>query len=227
MALVAQLYPRGRAFKIIIYGFKDSLHLSIAKKKALLISDIVSTFDSTIPDNVNFSTDDATLWEKRLGLITNPSVILSDRKKAIIRKMNYPGGQPARQHFLFIQSQLQLAGFNVFVNENRFPDGSGGYFTQDPVSLSGSAGGANQHGDRQHGDAQHGTFFTSYVANSIDQSVDASFDIGYNLRSTFFIGGYPVGTSATVAPAREKEFRQLILKLKPAQTVAYLFITYS
>jgi hypothetical protein len=65
------------------------------------------------------------------------------------------------------------------------------------------------------------------VANSLSASADSSFDIGENYRSTFFIGGEIPGTFADVDANRETEFRQLILKLKPSQTIAYLLINYT
>jgi hypothetical protein len=231
MALVGQLYPKGRAFKIVVAGYRESLHRAISSRKEVLYADMVSTFDSVIPDNPNFSADDATAWEKRLGLITDISVDLEDRKAAIIRKMNYPGEYAARGHYLFLQEQLRKAKFNVFIYENRFDNGLGGYFTKDPLAIGG-AGVVNQHGDFQHGDAQHGSYFGKLVVNYLEPELDASFDIGYNLRSTFFIGGEAIdptdymGEMADVPANRELEFRQLILRLKPTQTVGLLFVNY-
>lgn len=231
MALVAQLYPKGRAFKMVVAGYKESMHRAISSQKAILYADMVSTFDSVIPDNPYFNLDDATAWEKRLGLITIASVPLDERKKGIIRKMNYPGEYAARGHYLFLQNQLQKAGFNVFIYENRFDNGSGGYFTKDPLSIGGE-GVVNQHGDFQHGDAQHGSYFGKLVVNYLEPELDASFDIGYHLRSTFFIGGEALdpdnymGEVADVPANRESEFRQLILRLKPTQTVGLLFVNY-
>ena len=83
-----------------------------------------------------------------------------------------------------------------------------------------------QHGDGQHGDDQHGGGFSQFIANSLDQEQDANFSEGSNLRSTFFIGGATPGLFANVDSEREKEFRQLVLRVKPVQTVAYLFINY-
>ena len=52
------------------------------------------------------------------------------------------------------------------------------------------------------------------------------FDIGDNYKSTFFIGGAVLGDFANVPFQREKEFRQLVLKLKPDQTIAFIFINF-
>jgi len=115
------LYPTGRAFKIPFGGVLDKLNSALSESEQRAFDDAVSILDSALPDNDNFTTGDATDWERRLGLITNPAVPLSDRKLAIIRKIRHPGNIPARQNFLYLQGQLQDAGFNVFVFENRFP----------------------------------------------------------------------------------------------------------
>lgn len=225
LLLAKQLYPTGRAFKMPHGGFFSALHEALAISKSTAYTDALSTFDSIIPDNDNFTADDATDWERRLGLITADGVALSDRKLAIIRKMQFPGQAQARGNYLFVQGQLQSAGFNVYVYENRFPDGMGGYITQNPVTLSGVIN-YNQHGQFQHGQKRHGGSYRNICVNHIDEKLDWNFNIGDSLRSTFFIGGSPLGTFATVPFARKDEFRQLILKLKPAQTVAFLFINY-
>jgi hypothetical protein len=64
------------------------------------------------------------------------------------------------------------------------------------------------------------------VANYIPESLDAMFNVGPSHRSTFFIGGQTFGTFADVDELRKDEFRQLILKLKEVNTVAYLLINY-
>jgi hypothetical protein len=230
VALAGQLYPTGRAFKRTVGGYREGLDRAYSESEERALRDAISTFDSALPDNPNFTAEDASAWENRLGIINVTSVSLDDRKKGIIQKMNYPGEVRARGYYLFIQEQLRNAGFDVYVYENRFPDGFGGLVTKDPVSLGGS-GTMNQHGDFQHGDRQHGSFFSNFVANKMNQAEDASFDVGYNLRSTFFIGGQKLGSDyngemASVQTSRKEQFRQLVLRLKPTQTVAFLFINY-
>ena len=227
IALTRQLYPTGRAFKMMLGGDRYKLHaaLALSEERAWLAS--VSILNSAIPDNADFTAEDASAWERRLGLITNPDVPLADRKLAIIRKMNHPGTSVARQSPEFLQKELRAAGFDVYVYRNKFSDGMGGYITKDPLTVTGGSGGTvRQHGQFQHGQAQHGSAFTNIVVNHIDEEKDAIFDVGNNLRSTFYIGGTPIGTFANVDADRKAEFRQLILKVKPAQTVGYLIINY-
>lgn len=229
LKLTDQLYPSGRAFKLAKDSDFSKLHEALGLSEERAYNDALAILDSILPDNDNFSLDDASDWERRLGLITNLSVSLDDRKSAILRKMNHPGTIPARQHFLYLEGQLQSAGFDVFVFENKFPDGGGGIETRDPITVSGGASLTPvQMGDFQMGDTQMGSGIglEGRCVNYIDEQLDVAFNVGANLRSTFFIGGDPVGDFADVDLERKDEFRQLILKIKPAQTVAYLFINY-
>ena len=225
--LSKQLYPTGRAFKMPVDGYLDKLTYALSLSENKAYNDAVAIKSSILPDNADFTVDDATDWERRLGLIQS-TASLSDRKLAIKRKMNHPGDISARQHYLYVEGQLQAAGFDVYVYENRFPDGGGGFDTQSPVDVFGGSGFLNsQHGQFNHGMRNHGGTWGDIVVNNIDLSRDISFSVGNNLRSTFFICGNPIGTVAYVPATRRNEFRQLILKLKPAQSVAYLFIVYT
>lgn len=222
------LYPRGRAFKMPYGGTLDKLHkaLSISESQAYL--DSVSILDSTIADNSNFTASDATDWEVRLGIAPSTGVVtLADRILAINRKYNHPGTIKARQHWRYIEAQLQAAGFNVFVYENIFSDGMGGFITKSPEQVLGTASGAAFHKTTvYHGTIFHGGTYKNMVANSVDEALDATFIVGSNYRSTFFISSNVIDVFADVSEARKNEFRQLILQLKPSQTVAYLFVNY-
>jgi len=198
--------------------------LSISENEAFTAANNV--LNSILPDNDNFTAVDASEWEVRLGLIVNPAVPLVDRKLAILRKMNHPGTIPARQHHLYLQGQLQDAGFNVFVFENKFPIYLGGFETKNPLVVDPTGEIFFQHGPGiLHGNIQHGKTYNNIVANKIDEGESFTFGIG-NLRRTFFIGDNPFGTKADVDIARKDEFRQLILKIKPVQTVGILLINY-
>lgn len=227
--LSLQLFPTGRAFWVKVDSDKDKLLNALAASEARAYSDALSLFDSIIPDNTNFTADDATMWEIRLGMITNILVPLEDRKDAIRRKMNHPGTIRARQNYRYLEGQLQAAGFDVYVHENRFPDGFGGYVTKTPTvfSLLPFPIRSYMHSPFvQHGQIQHGASFGNKVVNHIEESIDNYFSIGSNLRSTFFIGGQTAGSWATVDANRKNEFRQLILKIKPVQTVGFTLINY-
>lgn len=232
LKLTNQLFPTGLAFRSPVGGDSDKLRKALARSEARLFDDGRSILSSLLPDNDNFTEQDATDWERRLGLVSNPNVSLADRKLAIQRKINHPGDIPARQHYLYLQRELRAAGFDVYVYENRFDYGDGTWYTKTPdqFSLEAYPRVDSQHSPLiQHGQGfQHGgQFYGNKIVNHIDSNRDSLFHIGNNFRSTFFIGYTPAGTWATLDDEREKEFRQLVLKIKPVQTVGFLLIHFT
>lgn len=243
ISLTKQLYPKGRAFKMPKGSFFESVHTAMARIERDAYEDALSTLDSILPDNDNFTEDDATAWERRLGLINGSGIELADRKLSIRRKMNFPGEQPARQHWTFLQSQLQAAGFEVYVYEN--PDNLGpedvlffegllgdgqlsDYQLGDPTTQYDYLFKELELGDVQLGDNQlGGKEFRNKVVSHIDGTLDDDFIIGSSYRACFYVGGTPFGTVATVPEERKNEFRELILRIKPVQTVGLLLIRYT
>ena len=244
--LTKQLYPTGRAFNYPDEGVTYKLHKSLAQSEKRAVDDLNSILFQILPDNANFTADDATRWEQRLGMINGSLLSLADRKAAILRKINHPGDIPARQSHDYLQDQLQAAGFDVYVHEN-----TNNQTIEDVLSLNGNV---QQFGQAQFGDFQFGnvssyysnlfdsiqfgdssfvtfqwgnpSYYNNKVVNHIPQSLDIYFNIGSNLTSTFFIGGAVLGDFVNVDVARRDEFRQLILKIKPVQTVGYLLVNY-
>lgn len=231
--LTQQLYPTGRAWKMPEGSVFEKLHTALNLSEKRAYEDAMATLNVILADNSDFTADDAERWEERLGMIVNPLLDLAERKAAILRKYNHPGVIPARQNWQYLQEQLQSAGFNVYVYENIFSDGLGGFETLSPTDIVGSAVTTLwEHGiDAEMGEVEHGTFYEgavyeNCVANYIDEDLDQWFNTGDNLRNTFYISGGYIDTFADVDVNRKDEFRQLILKLKPAQTVAFLFVNY-
>lgn len=224
LAVTKLLFPTGRAFRISNNSVKEKIEKGIIESEVRAHNDLLSILDTILPDNDNFTAEDATRWEERLGMIVNDQVALSDRKLAIKRKMNHPGDIIARQSRDYIESQLQLAGFDVYVHENlneQYPN----------IIFGASISGIAVHStDTQHMQTGmvHGSpyLWGDVVANSIDWEIDQYFDIGSNLKCTFIICASTIGTFANVQNERREELRQLILKLKPTQTIAYLGINY-
>jgi hypothetical protein len=219
--LSSQLYPTGRAWYGPENGIFENLHAAINLSFARLIKDSRLFLDSLFPDNPNFTSADATLWEYRLGLITNESLDLELRKSAIRRKLGHPNNVKARQSALFIEHQLQLAGFDVYIHENTQP-------YQTPGDIIAISLNSVQHGEpTQHGSGtQHGSDGYSVIANSIREIESYAVGSADNLWATFFIGGQVLGDMATVPYNRLKEFKELVIKLKPAHLVAFTFINY-
>lgn len=224
--LARQLYPTGRAFYVKFDSIFYNLHLAINVSFLRVIEDAKLTIDSSIPDNENFTEDDADLWEFRLGLTLSDSLTLAERREAILRKYAYPQNQRARQHPFFIQEQLRLAGFDVYIHENRFFEG-GEWVYKTPEEVAAVALTASQHGgDSQHGAGfQHGSSQFSVIANLTVKN--EPYSVGPDgLYATFFIGGEILGDFANVPENRLIEFKELVLKLKPAHTVAFTFINF-
>jgi hypothetical protein len=219
VGVVQELYPTGRAFYLQNNGNLNLLHQAINRSFIRVVEDARLTIEGVFPTSDEFGLLDAELWEFRLGLAINPALTLQERKEAILRKMAYPRNQKARQSKSFIETQLQLAGFNVFVHENTQP-----YRTPGDIVLLDL--GITQHGgSTQHGSGTtHGSINFEVIANY--PVIDESYSIGGNLWATFFIGGEILGEVANIPQSRRLEFKELVLKLKPAHTVAFTFINF-
>lgn len=214
--------------------------------------DLLSLLNQIIADNDGFDEIDAGNWERVYGLIAG-SLTLDERKTNIINRQGYPNGELERSTAEFLQAELQKAGFDVYIQENRFPDGAGGWLTEDP-DLIGTL--AEQLGLSEMGIAEMngdipGLDYT-IIANYVDETLDETyFDVVFQqnelgvaemgvaemgtfagfsrdeeLRFTFFIGGQSYPSEATVALSRKDEFRQLVLRLKQNHNIAFAYINY-
>lgn len=229
LAADRQLYPTGRAFNMPQGGDIEKLHKALNESQEDFFNDSLSLLTGLLPDNSQFTSDDASNWERIYGLTNNSNLPLVQRMSALSQRIAYPlGGNDAKEHYLTIESELQLAGFDVYVYENIFPDGMGGFIAKTPYEVSGDPGLVTdvQYGDGQYGDNEYGQLYINKIANFIDESKDLNFGLGSDLSATFFIGGPTLGSFANVPADRHDEFRQLILTLKPFQTVGFLFINY-
>lgn len=214
LKVTRQLFPTGRAFSMPENGVAEALNRGLirSENEAYLFSKGI--LDSLLPDNDNFTEEDASIWEIRLGMVFNPNATLDDRKLAIERKLAHPGDILARQHYLYIEGQLQKAGFNVYCHE--YVSGS---------IPAGAILNTVQHGNIAFGQAQHGQRLTNIVANHSDENKDKYFTVN-DLRGAFFIGDQVYPNNANIPFIRKTEFRELILRLKPAHTPAILLIDY-
>jgi len=226
--LTKQFSPSGRAFRILKNSIKEKFFEALNVSEATAIQASKDILNSILPDNANFTTEDAANWERRLGIITNDSTSLDARKLAIKRKINHPGYLKARQHPLYLQKSLQDAGFDLYVFENKFFEG-GVWITKQPSEVFAGAEYLIAYHTPQvrHGNIRHGLYGFPKVANHVKKQRDDAFDIGSNYRSTFFICGSTLGQMAVIEATRELEFRQLVLRLKPAQTIAYYYILFA
>lgn len=221
LRLAKILFPTGRAFKMFDGSEFEKLTKALSKSEERFYNDAKFLLWAVLPDNSNFTADDCTDWERRLGLTYSPLSSVTDRKAAILRKLNSPCINPAKGNYLNLERELNLAGFNVKVYEN-IP-------ATDPVTAGWSSlttqiqyGVPSQYG----GASQFGLAYSNKIANHIDEALDLSFSLGGSFACTFFIGGATVGTSANIPAVRKNEFRELILKIKQVQDVGFLYINY-
>lgn len=231
LRLAKRLYPKGRAWKIPFLGDFEKLHKGLAKSENKLVQAAMSVLDSTLPDNDNFDTADAANWERCLGLTYQPGTTLADRKAAIKTHLNHPGTIAARQTAAYIESVLRSANFDVYVYENRFLEGSPpDWVTKTPAEVLGVPAGYAALGNFELGELNLASEWVdgniTIIANHVEDDLDADFGFGDNLRSTFYIAGSAITAFADVDAVRKKEFRQLIMRLKPQQAVGVLFVNY-
>jgi len=222
--LSRQLFPTGRAWWIRKDGVFEQLLQGLSLSEQEVLDTAKTLMYSILPDNDDFTADDATNWERALGLFYQPYLSLADRKEIILRKMQHPGNIPARQHYLYLQGQLRAAGFDVYVHENIDTSGFSTVILNNPVF--------SNYGIVKYGEALYGHVGISgmtKVVNNTVQEKDDSFIVGddTNMRATFFVGDSTFPDFAGVPLNRRKEFRELILKIKPAQTVGFLLINYT
>ena len=217
--LAKQLLPSGRAFRMPYNGDGDKFLEAIAESKQDAFDSAIGVLDAILPDNSNFTSLDATQWERRLGMIVDNGASLSDRKLAIQRKMNHPGDIKARQSGDYIQQALRDAGFNVTVfwnvNINDLPT----YTNRTNVF------GANNFGIANFGLlAERYYLYGEKVVNFIDSMQDETFKFGIENNSFFVVCGTTLGSASIVPLERREELRQLILRLKPLHLPCLLFV---
>lgn len=206
LKLTKQLFPTGRAWRISENSTLKKLLYALGKSEQRAFLFALSTLDRILPDNENFTTGDATEWERRLNISGGVGYVpLSIRKSTILRKYQFPGGFLNRQNYRYIQAQLQLAGYNVTISEN---------FSPLPGVSAVPHSSTTKHGAVRHALA---VAASDICANSADKGELLSID---TYKGCFYIdGSIPVNAV--------KAFRILLLTLKPVNTVAILRLNYT
>lgn len=227
--MVALLYPTGRAWNLPEGGSYRAFHAGINLSLVQSALDAAGTLDATFPDNVNFDSGDADLWEYRYGIPYNPALTLTQRMNNIYQAMAFPQNVLGRQSPSYIEAMLQAAGFNVHVHQNIFFDGFGELYQKTPADILGTVVSTTQLRfiavQTQLGaQTQLGGASYQFIAN---EEKPESYSTGGVLWPTFFIAGDEINEIATIPRTRLTEFRRLVLKLKPAHTVAFLLINFT
>ena len=217
-------------------------------------SDVNALLDQKYPDNANFNEDDVTNWERIFGIVPSQGATFEERKEVVYARYRYPNGIQERGHYKFIQDQLQLNGFDLYIHENRFNSVTS-QSTLGQVRLGQARlGDFNALEDAFNG-IEPPVGFTEYCANFIDPADDADIytpsggitsgsrlggarlgiatlrnEPGVNrqaqLRSMFFVGSETFISPVDIPAYRQDELRILLLKLKPAHSVGVLYINW-
>jgi uncharacterized protein YmfQ (DUF2313 family) len=207
LKITKQLLPSGRAWRLPDSGYFRKLLYAIGKSERRAYEFALSTLDRILPDNDNFTSSDASEWERRLNISSGYGYIpLETRKATILRKYQFPGGFLNRQNYRYIEAQLQLAGYSVTVTENYTPFATGTPTKHALTTLHST--------DTRHGKAD---LIDDLIANSITKGEVFSVD---TYKGCFYIDG-------TIPANSIPAFRQLVLTLKPVNTVAILRLTYT
>lgn len=224
--MVALLYPTGRVWNLPEGGSFAAFHAGVNLTLVQSAMDAAATLDATFPDNINFDSGDADLWEYRYGIPYNPALTLTQRMNNIYQAMAFPQNILGRQSPSYIQAMLNAVGFDVTIYQNIFFDGDGNLYQKTPAEILGTVVDTTQFGNPTEfgSDTEFGGVNFSVIANN---ETAETYSTGGNLWATFFISGDAINTPASVTITREVEFRRLVLKLKPAHTVAFLLVNFT
>ncbi len=226
--MLSLLYPTGRAWNLPENRNFSNLHTAFNLSLVQAAVDASAMLDATFPDNVNFDSSDADLWEYRYGIPFNPALTLSQRMNNIYQAMAFPQNILGRQSPSYIEAMLQASGFDVHVYQNIFFDGGGHLYQKTPNQVLGTVTGTTQlrfiATQTQLGaQTQLGGASYQFIANN---ETPETYNTGGILWPTFFIAGDTISSVAKIPVSRQTEFRRLVLKLKPAHTVAFLIVNF-
>ena len=212
--LQKQLLPTGRAFSVGDGTVFLSLLSSLAIERLNAINSGLGILNQIIPDNDYFTADDATRLENLLGIYSEDSNTLENRKLAIYRKLQFPTNVKGRQHKNYLQYQLTQAGFDCKIYE---------WSDIKDLVLS------TEHSlDTEHSsDTEHvSLLFPSYnqiIAKYIEPEKEDSLSLTLsNAVNVFWISSTDFNTPMTLPANRVTEFRNIILHIKPLYTVGLI-----
>lgn len=212
------LYPTGSAFKVIQGSNREKIHDSIHTTYDDMQTTVESFLNGLFSDNNDITNEELSFLEWVYGVYYKDVVSGQERKQRVLDKIRYPNGKLYRQSAAYIQSVLNEFGFDVNVYENT--DGVIPSFLFSDEHLRHSF-------DVQHGfNTQHGVLSLNVIANSVEPNESILINDS-GIWATFFISGNSIEEPADILLTREREFRQLVLKLKPAHTVAILNIAFT
>lgn len=199
-----QLYPDGRAFLTSNGSNRAKVHNSIDVVFLDYLEQLKSLVNGTIALNV-IDAKEVEFLENKYGVYFTDGLTLEQRINRIRARMTYPNGVVNRSSAAWIQHVLRSFGFDVKVYENEGIS---------PEVLDGFK--KTQYGNSKYGNSNFGGYKFNVIANSMFENENYSF--GGNLWATFFIR-----INTEIDSSRMREFRELVLKLKPAHLCCILF----
>jgi hypothetical protein len=244
--LTRQLYPRGQVFNIPDGSKLSGLHDALGISELNAVNDANSVLKTLLPDNLDFTTNDAARWEQLLDL-SSQGLTLEQRKTQILAAIAHPGVILERSSADYIQGRLNELGFALFVYENL--EGNSEEQTLGAANGIGAMGEdhsqmgeiemgnvreffedkftESEMGEIEMGLPEMGSYaYDDKVVNFLEHELDAPFVI-HDYRNTFFVGGSTIGSFANIAASDREIIRNLLLKIKKVNSIAILFINYT
>ena len=212
LKLTKQLFPTGRAFRIPSGGTFEKLLEGIALSEQRLVDTTLGLLNRIMADNIYFSLEDCADWEKRFAMGDNSAMYFDDRKSLIYRKYRYPGNVITRSSLLYIQHELQNAGFNVYL--------------KDKVTSSQNFSFSQHEIDGEMGlDTEHNAYgvYSDILANYPTQIELFPLD---GLTQFVRVEGLRAWQQAEVPKESEISLKRLLLILKPVEVIFLLNVRY-
>lgn len=208
------LYPNGAAFKTLKGGFRSKVHESVDYTLNEFFEIKDSFFNGLYPDNDLITVEEVDFLSYIYGLDYPDGTTFLEKKGLLLNRMNRSGAANYKQSAIYIEKVLNDFGFDVMVTEN---------INQEiPIELK--TNNLVQHGiNVQHGlGVQTGMKMLPVIANSQNPREFYAIGVG-NVWASFFITGKGgLNEVIPVPDSRMVQFRELVLRLKPAHTVVVL-----
>lgn len=242
-----KLFPTGRAHKVDKVG--EDMRLALSDGVERVNDAIDDLINGVLPDNPNFTIDWCLRHERMYGLSVYPSDTLQVRMARILAHITPYPKDVGVLSLQVLQDEIDAAGWAgvLYIHENL-----DGLYPQDVLPQlsypmqSGDGqladfqlGGYNyaddypqfyewfQLGDYQLGGGILGTIpqFNNKIANSLQRIEDLFVNLA-PVENTFYVCGQNLGDIVTLPQADEIPLRQLLLDIKPLNSVGFLLIEY-
>lgn len=205
--LEKDLYPTGRALKCAVGSNKEKIHESIHLLFEGLEDSIKTFINSLFPDNDTITNQELSFLEFIYGVYYKDNVSDNIRKERILDKIKYTKPHVYRQSLIYIQEVLNQRGFDVTIvdNLNEIPS--------EAINNNNIQHSLNVlHGET----TQHGKIGINVIANNLDinETILIS-ELDQNKPFYIYI-------ETPIASDRLVEFRELVLRIKPAHLVAVI-----